>query len=179
MKRFMMPLLLLLPTLLYAREFKVITYSTENAGKVRFDHETHLKKLGDNCAVCHNSIFSMGGPSRHVTMSKMREGKSCGACHNNIKAFGLSECGRCHAVQKAPVDIYRVGSVVFNHDFHLGKFGCGKCHNKLFKPSPDNPRVTMADMEKGLSCGACHDGASGFSVKDPANCDRCHKRRPS
>jgi hypothetical protein len=36
-KRFMMLLLLLLPVLpalLYAREFKVITYSTENAAKV-------------------------------------------------------------------------------------------------------------------------------------------------
>jgi c(7)-type cytochrome triheme protein len=28
-------------------------------------------------------------------------------------------------------------------------------------------------MEKGRSCGACHDGKAAFSVK--ANCASCHK----
>jgi len=31
----------------------------------------------------------------------------------------------------------------------------------------------MADMEKGLYCGACHDGQRAFTVK--GNCDKCHK----
>jgi c(7)-type cytochrome triheme protein len=30
----------------------------------------------------------------------------------------------------------------------------------------------MADMQKGFSCGACHNGTRAFSVK--ANCSRCH-----
>jgi c(7)-type cytochrome triheme protein len=174
----MMLLLLLLPVLpalLYAREFKVITYSTENAGKVRFDHEIHLKKLGNNCTVCHNSIFGISGMNPRVTMSKMREGKSCGACHNKTRAFDLSECTRCHAVRKVPIEVPRFGSVGFDHNFHLGMFGCGECHNKLFKPGPGNPRVTMSQMEKGAACGACHDGSSAFTVKD--NCTKCHEVR--
>ena len=33
--------------------------------------------------------------------------------------------------------------------------------------------VTMAQMEKGKTCGACHNGKRSFAVT--ANCDRCHK----
>ncbi len=36
--------------------------------------------------------------------------------------------------------------------------------------------LTMKDMEAGKNCGACHNGTKAFSVKDPANCAKCHKK---
>ncbi len=69
------------------------------------------------------------------------------------------------------------GDVVFDHDVHfeaLGSKHCNQCHNKIFNLVPSkNPVFTMADMEKGKACGACHNGEVAFSVK--SNCAACHK----
>ena len=35
----------------------------------------------------------------------------------------------------------------------------------------------MAQMEKGKTCGACHDDKHAFTVAE--NCNRCHKGVPS
>jgi c(7)-type cytochrome triheme protein len=70
-----------------------------------------------------------------------------------------------------------VGDVVFDHDVHfeaLGSKHCNQCHNKIFNLVPSkNPVFTMADMENGKACGACHNGKKAFSVK--SNCATCHK----
>jgi len=36
--------------------------------------------------------------------------------------------------------------------------------------------MTMAAMNEGKFCGACHDGKKAFSVKAPADCAKCHKQ---
>lgn len=174
MSRFLLPLLLLvsLPVLLYAKEFKIVTIKTENAGRVIFSHDIHLNKLGKNCTVCHNSIFEVVRKSPPVTMAEMEKGKSCGVCHNKVKAFGLTECTKCHVVKEVPIEIPNFGVLTFSHNFHLGMYSCTECHNKLFKAGPDNPHFTMAQMEKGAACGACHDGNTAFTVKE--NCTKCH-----
>jgi len=67
-----------------------------------------------------------------------------------------------------------IGNIVFSHKDHLKqksvKNNCKACHqegsNKL-------GRFTMADMEKGKSCGSCHDDKQAFTVK--GNCAKCHK----
>ena len=69
------------------------------------------------------------------------------------------------------------GNVVFDHDVHLDALGkhCILCHNKIFDIVPSrNPTYTMADMDKGKACGACHNGKRAFSVKDKDNCSICH-----
>ncbi|ACM20524.1 cytochrome c, 27 heme-binding sites [Geotalea daltonii FRC-32] len=174
MKRFLLPLpfLLFIPVLLFAMDFQMVTFKTENAGKVIFDHDLHLKKLGSNCTVCHKSIFPITTDVPPVTMAEMEQGKSCGACHNKTKAFGLNECVKCHLVKEVPIQIPQFGTIVFSHNFHLGMYGCGDCHNKLFKPAPGNPHISMRQMEQGASCGACHDGNTAFTVKE--NCTKCH-----
>jgi c(7)-type cytochrome triheme protein len=66
--------------------------------------------------------------------------------------------------------------VVFSHDLHVGKASlkCNDCHYKLFSIVGKNKKkATMADMEKGQSCGACHNGTRAFEVKK--NCTKCHK----
>ncbi|WP_243688475.1 cytochrome c3 family protein [Geotalea toluenoxydans] len=174
MKRFLLPLpfLLFIPVLLFAMDFQMVTFKTENAGKVIFDHDLHLKKLGSNCTVCHKSIFPITTDAPPVTMAEMEQGKSCGVCHNKTKAFGLNECVKCHLVKEVPIQIPQFGTIVFSHNFHLGMYGCGDCHNKLFKPAPGNPHISMRQMEQGASCGACHDGNTAFTVKE--NCTKCH-----
>jgi c(7)-type cytochrome triheme protein len=65
--------------------------------------------------------------------------------------------------------------VVFSHDLHVGKASlkCNDCHFKLFPIEGKGKKATMADMERGQSCGACHNGTRAFEVKK--NCTSCHK----
>jgi c(7)-type cytochrome triheme protein len=65
-------------------------------------------------------------------------------------------------------------NVVYSHEFHVAKAGqkCSDCHYKLFRMAKLQQLATMADMQNGRSCGACHNGQKAFDVK--ANCTRCH-----
>lgn len=68
------------------------------------------------------------------------------------------------------------GDVVFSHDAHVEGLGqkCGECHPKLYTNPAQHKAVTMKAMQKGKSCGACHDGKKAFSVK--GDCAKCHKK---
>ncbi len=71
-----------------------------------------------------------------------------------------------------------VGTVEFSHYNHLEAIGnnCPTCHNQVFHVvTSKNPTVTMAEMAKGKSCGACHNGRQAFSVKQ--DCSTCHPTR--
>lgn len=166
--------LLFLPVILFARDYKIVTFATETAGTVAFSHPVHLKSLGNNCTLCHNTLFKIGDKAAPVTMKAMEQGASCGACHNGKRAFGLPACTRCHVTKEVPIDIPNFGAVVFSHAFHLGlgAYGCADCHNAVFRAATNNPNVSMKAMEQGKSCGACHDGSTAFSVK--GDCTRCH-----
>ena len=148
-----------------------VTFTTKQAGKVVFSHNFHItqKGIGNNCKACHEALFSMRKKNRH-TMADMEQGKSCGACHNGTAAFGLQECTRCHKVRDVVIKVRETGPVIFRHSLHTVKGSCSDCHNKLFNAGP-NKHVTMAQMEKGKSCGACHNGSTAFAVSD---CTKCH-----
>jgi len=165
-------LLLCLPVLLCAKDFKNATIKTATVGSVPFPHDPHLAKLGNNCTVCHNSVFAIGSKNPPVTMAEMETGKSCGLCHNKVRAFGLNECATCHRTKEIPIKIPNFGSVIFSHKFHLAAFTCTDCHTKLFRADGSNPHVTMKQMEGGLSCGGCHDGKTAFTVT--GSCTKCH-----
>ncbi len=66
------------------------------------------------------------------------------------------------------------GNVVYSHDTHVTRVGlkCTDCHYKIFKMAELQHQATMADMQNGSSCGACHNGQRAFTVK--MNCNRCH-----
>jgi len=70
----------------------------------------------------------------------------------------------------------KAGDVVFSHEIHVAGAGlkCTDCHDSLYITSEKHKPVTMAEMQKGKSCGACHNGKVAFSVK--ANCKNCHKK---
>lgn len=150
---------------------KNITFRVKETGPVLFNHTVHLSK-NPQCNVCHNSLFKTGS-NPHVSMAAMEKGKSCGACHNGKKAFALSACTKCHPVKELTFIDKDAGNVAFSHKNHTGLYKCGDCHTAIYKPARSKTKVTMAEMEKGKSCGACHDGKTGFTVKE--NCATCHK----
>lgn len=160
-----------------AKETKNVSFTFKNAEPVVFSHDVHLLKYNNNCRICHNAIFDLKKRS-HFTMADMEKTKSCGACHTGIKAFSVSDeksCVRCH--KGKPRDVaYKVkgaGEAVFSHSAHIAKTGgkCRSCHSSVITGKDKN--VTMAQMEKGKTCGACHNGKKAFTVA--GNCGKCHK----
>ncbi len=72
------------------------------------------------------------------------------------------------------------GTVTFSHVFHVEKkeLKCNACHTKVFKmKTGQSGTLTMAAMNDGKFCGACHDGKTAYSVKDKANCEKCHAKK--
>lgn len=69
--------------------------------------------------------------------------------------------------------------VVFNHDTHLAKHkDCKICHSTIFVLGNKRP-YSMIEMEKGFSCGACHNGKNTiFSVSTEKDCSKCHRGTP-
>jgi c(7)-type cytochrome triheme protein len=68
------------------------------------------------------------------------------------------------------------GLAVFSHETHVTGSGlkCTECHDKLYTNVKQHKKVTMKQMQKGKSCGDCHDGKKAFSVK--GDCAKCHKK---
>ena len=68
------------------------------------------------------------------------------------------------------------GDTLFSHEAHVAKVGlkCTKCHDKLFSNTKQHKKVTMKEMQRGKSCGACHNGKTAFSVR--GDCIKCHKK---
>lgn len=70
----------------------------------------------------------------------------------------------------------KTGDVIFSHDTHVNSAGlaCQQCHDKPYLSVAQHKKASMKDMEKGMSCGACHDGKKAFAVK--GDCQACHKK---
>ena len=68
----------------------------------------------------------------------------------------------------------KAGEVIFRHDTHVTGLKCTDCHDALYITKEKDKRATMAQMRKGKSCGACHNGKKAFDVK--SNCADCHKK---
>ena len=147
---------------------KDITFQVKQTGPVHFSHAQHLKTM--QCDSCHNKLWATG-PNRTFTMAEMEKGKSCGACHDGTKAFSVAQCASCHPAPKEIVfKVKETGPTYFSHAKHVAVYSCSSCHTKLYTLGP-NKHASMAAMEKGKSCGACHNGNEAFAV---SNCDKCH-----
>lgn len=154
-----------------------VVMTSEATGPIEFSHYAHIEKVGKNCPSCHNALFNIdpAKPRPKVTMAEMEgKAKSCGLCHNGTRAFSVKgDCNKCHPTHDIHFD-NDGGKVVFSHEAHTGMYKCGECHPGIFIPAKGkNPKASMAQMEKGASCGTCHDGGTAFSVKE--NCETCHK----
>ncbi|MGE5850093.1 MAG: cytochrome c3 family protein [Candidatus Methylomirabilota bacterium] len=99
-----------------------------------------------------------------------------------IAFFGAILVQQAWAQAKGPADFEFAGGaqgkVVFSHEKHLAKSPkCTDCHVKIFKMTKgQRSSPKMADMEKGQSCGTCHNGKVSFNVKEQTECAKCHKK---
>lgn len=74
------------------------------------------------------------------------------------------------------------GVVTFRHTSHVdaARPDCTTCHPVLFPivkrtaSSAAPAAIRHADMEKGKSCGSCHDGKSAHGLDD---CGTCHESK--
>jgi c(7)-type cytochrome triheme protein len=75
-----------------------------------------------------------------------------------------------------PLEKGSPGKVTFSHEKHAEKNPkCTDCHTKIFKMKQGTSGTpTMAAMNEGKFCGACHDGQKAFSTKAEATCSKCH-----
>jgi c(7)-type cytochrome triheme protein len=53
---------------------------------------------------------------------------------------------------------------------------CKDCHPALFTTKHRTAVMTMAALNSGRFCGACHNGTAAFSTKDPKKCHECHRQ---
>ncbi len=68
------------------------------------------------------------------------------------------------------------GRVLFEGSEHAEKgYTCKDCHPGLFSMKKGSAAITMAALDAGRFCGACHNGAIAFSTKDAKKCHECHK----
>lgn len=71
------------------------------------------------------------------------------------------------------------GPVVFSHASHVDASHptCTTCHPRPFKmfarvTAAKTAAITHATMEKGQTCGACHNGKDAHGFDDCASCHR-------
>ena len=70
------------------------------------------------------------------------------------------------------------GTVQFEGDEHAEKgYKCESCHPSLFEKKKGSAKMTMASLNAGQFCGACHNGKVAFSTDDPKKCHECHKTK--
>jgi len=151
----------------------IVNLQTKAVGKVPFSHSAHGGMFG--CGSCHPKLYEKKRGNKNVTMQAMERGASCGACHNGKKAFSVKgDCARCHGNGDVVYET-DAGKALFSHEVHTAAFGCDACHPDTFKAQKGVNKASMADMEGGASCGACHDGSTAFGVKDEDTCGTCHE----
>ena len=148
---------------------KEIVFKVKETGPTVFSHDKHLEMY--NCSACHTKLYTTGY-NKPVSMAAMGKGKSCGSCHNKKEAFAIAECQKCHPTKELSFKVPDAGNAKFSHTGHLGMYRCADCHTRIFPTRTGNKPVSMAEMEKAKSCGACHDGKTAFSVKE--HCESCH-----
>ncbi len=145
-----------------------IIFTVRETGPVTFTHQNHSGR--QSCRECHPKIYRYV-KGRRMGMAAMDQGKSCGACHDGKVAFDVGECARCHPVKELTFPAKELSPARFSHKVHLATYGCKICHPKLYSLKGGKP-VGMAAMEKGKSCGVCHNGRVAFPVT--ASCGFCH-----
>jgi c(7)-type cytochrome triheme protein len=104
-------------------------------------------------------------------MADMEAGKSCGACHDGKTAFDVKSCITCHPAKDITFKVRETGPTIFKHAEHIESHHCSDCHTRLYPNTRRAKKVSMAEMEKGKSCGACHNGKDATAL---SSCTTCH-----
>lgn len=145
---------------------------------VTFRHTTHTPRTA--CTSCHPRPFAMRAGATAFRMSDISAGRACGTCHDGVRAFSALDCRRCHSNldNYGGTVAYRagvLGAVHFSHRAHVTRahIDCMKCHPQPFRMRAHGNGITMTTIERGSSCGGCHNGHKAFAAE---RCSRCHDR---
>ncbi len=93
-----------------------------------------------------------------------------------LLAFGMAFA--TPAGKNVVYEVKGADKVTFDGKTHADKgLKCNDCHTKIF-PMKKSAQGTyaMEKMNKGESCGTCHNGEKAFKTSDKANCVKCHKK---
>jgi c(7)-type cytochrome triheme protein len=148
-----------------------------------FAHSVHVDWL--DCRSCHPGVFPYRGEP--LTMEQVNNGESCGRCHGTV-AFPVSACERCHpGMPGSQGEAEFLGDNTlaraegggdntfpvsrFPHWVHRIRYRCSACHPSLFDMRAGTDTLTMAMLQGGQACGACHNDDVAFGMLD---CARCH-----
>lgn len=79
-------------------DLDIILPRTGEMPMVKFPHRQHTEWL--DCSNCHEKLFkSKTGATKGLNMFQILQGEYCGVCHGAV-AFPLTECKRCHSVDR-------------------------------------------------------------------------------
>ena len=140
-----------------------------------------------------------------MTHKAMAEGAFCGACHGKVAFPIETACERCHqgmrpavpdTTRKPEADGALLGNIAFvrpgldsasagkgsfytparfAHWSHRVRYRCSACHPALFVERAGANVITMEQIGRGQSCGACHNGKVAFA-SSMDTCDKCHSQ---
>lgn len=85
------------------RTTEVLLVNTADKPMVKFPHRQHTAWL--DCSNCHGAVglFEQKAGATKIGMFRVLAGEKCGLCHGAV-AFPLTECDRCHSVQRGSPD---------------------------------------------------------------------------
>lgn len=180
------------------RLFAELDYDTK-LGEAQFTHENHVSYAGQDCTVCHVSLFALekgdlqyGGTDLHRTAEANQTSCAGAGCHiaGGIAFAADGNCLKCHTglarlaepgaqIPKEAVYANALGDVMFAHDEHTlaARGDCLTCHDGVFPMAKqdlgyadDYHRTAEAN---GSSCAACH-APEKQAFESLQNCTRCH-----
>jgi hypothetical protein len=131
-------------------------------GKIKFNHELHIKDAALTCNDCHSKAYTSEKATDNIFPVK----EDCAKCHD-VKDD--KDCNKCHYYNKFEKLTASGKELVFSHRKHLAKNkDCLQCHSGIEKSKikGDVPNGGYAPM---TVCYTCHDGK-----KQVNNCEACH-----
>lgn len=139
-----------------------------------------LKDSGLPCFKCHSyEKYAQEKPGVFSHKKHKAFGAHCNACHiikeHKESNVNKNACNTCHKLTTFTLATSGM-PVNFSHQNHAKKASCNDCHPGLFLMKKGSTKLTMDEMYKGSSCGACHNGKKAFAS---TNCARCHTKMTS
>lgn len=80
-----------------AMDLNIVMEVKGSMPNVQFPHQAHTSIL--DCSNCHDAIFKPLKGSNPMSMAEIMLGQKCGVCHGSV-AFPVTECRRCHSINK-------------------------------------------------------------------------------
>jgi len=126
------------------------------------------------CFKCH-SYERFAGTAGRFPHERHKEFYHCNQCHKMKMHYFIetdtSICRTCHSLGRFTYTASGM-KTFFDHSTHSKRNTCRDCHPGVFVMKKGLNKMTMEDINKGLSCGVCHNGKRAFSAD---NCTACHE----